>query len=61
MCIRDRYVGASLEVMERDAKIMRAGKPFVFSSLKNSDGAYQILKILSELGGFKYQDDHAVK
>ena len=55
------YVGASLEVMERDAKIMRAGKPFVFSSLKNSDGAYQILKILSELGGFKYQDDHAVK
>ena len=55
------YVGASLEVMERDAKIMRAGKPFVFSSLKNSAGAYQILKILSELGGFKYQDDHAVK
>ena len=54
-------MGASLEVMERDAKIMRAGKPFVFSSLKNSDGAYQILKILSELGGFKYQDDHAVK
>ena len=55
------YVGASLEVMERDAKIMRAGKPFVFSSLKNSDGAYQILKILSELGGFEYQNNHAIK
>ena len=51
------YVGASLEVMERDAKKMRAGKPFVFSSLKDKKSAYQILKILSELGSFEYQSD----
>ena len=55
------YVGASLEVMERDAKKMRAGKPFVFSSLKDKKSAYQILKILSELGSFEYQSDQEIK
>jgi urease accessory protein len=46
------YVGASLTVMERDAKRMRSGKPFVFASLRNGEGAYHILKLLSELGNF---------
>ena len=55
------YVCASLEVMERDAKKMRAGKPFVFSSLKDKKSAYQILKILSELGSFEYQSDQENK
>ena len=55
------YVGASLEVMERDAKKMRAGKPFVFSSLKDKKSAYQILKILSELGSFEFQSDQENK
>ena len=55
------YVGASLEVMERDAKKMRDGKPFVFSSLKDKKSAYQILKILSELGSFEYQSDQENK
>ena len=55
------YVGSSLEVMERDAKKMRAGKPFVFSSLKDKKSAYQILKILSELGSFEYQSDQENK
>ena len=55
------YVGASLEVMERDAKKMRAGKPFVFSSLEDKKSAYQILKILSELGSFEYQSDQENK
>ena len=55
------YVGASLEVMERDANKMRAGKPFVFSSLKDKKSAYQILKILSELGSFEYQSDQENK
>lgn len=32
------YVGASLEVMERDAKKMRNGKPFVFTNLMNLEG-----------------------
>ena len=55
------YVGASLEVMERDAKKMRSRKPFVFSSLKDKNSAYQILRILSELGSFEYQSEQEDK
>ena len=32
------YVGASLEVMERDARKMRRGSPFVFTNLMNGEG-----------------------
>ncbi|NJN75429.1 MAG: urease accessory protein UreG [Synechococcaceae cyanobacterium RL_1_2] len=32
------YVGASLEVMERDSKQMRPDKPFIFSNLKTQEG-----------------------
>jgi urease accessory protein len=46
------HVGASLEVMERDATRMRAGKPFVFTSLRNETGADHVLALLSKFGGF---------
>ena len=32
------YVGASLAVMDRDAKTMRGDKPFIFSNLKTGQG-----------------------
>jgi urease accessory protein len=32
------YVGASLEIMERDARKMRKGAPFVFTNLMNLQG-----------------------
>ncbi len=32
------YVGASLEVMERDTKRIRGGKPHVFTNLKDGTG-----------------------
>ena len=32
------HVGASLEVMERDARRMRGERPFVFTNLKTGDG-----------------------
>ena len=32
------YVGASLEIMERDARKMRRGSPFVFTNLMNVEG-----------------------
>jgi urease accessory protein len=32
------YVGASLEVMERDARKMRKGTPFVFTNLMSGEG-----------------------
>ncbi len=37
------YVGASLEVMERDAKKMRGDKPFVFTNLRESKGLEEII------------------
>ncbi|VAW88061.1 Urease accessory protein UreG [hydrothermal vent metagenome] len=44
------YVGASLEVMARDAKKMRGEKPFVFSNLKAGDGLDQIVSYLLHQG-----------
>jgi urease accessory protein len=32
------HVGASLEVMDRDAKKMRGERPFVFTNLKSGEG-----------------------
>jgi urease accessory protein len=37
------YVGASLEVMERDARKMRNGQPFVFTNLMNGEGLQQVI------------------
>src|SRR6056297_2884683 len=45
------YVGASLEVMERDATRVRAGRPFVFSALKNDEGVDLILSKIKEIAG----------
>lgn len=36
-------VGASLEVMENDARRMRQGKPFIFSNLKTDEGLDSIM------------------
>src|SRR5919112_2924629 len=37
------YVGASLEIMERDARKMRKGAPFVFTNLMTSEGVDSII------------------
>ena len=44
------YVGASLEVMERDAKKMRGERPFVFSNLKTGSGLKDITAFIVEKG-----------
>ena len=43
-------VGASLEVMERDAKKMRGKRPFVFSNLKTGKGLDEIVKFIETEG-----------
>jgi urease accessory protein len=40
------YVGASLEVMDRDSKTMRGDRPFVFINLKAQDGIEAVVKFL---------------
>jgi len=50
------HVGASLDVMARDAKLMRGDKPFVFTSLRGGQGAEQIIDLLSNIGGFDTPD-----
>ncbi|HUM14784.1 MAG TPA: urease accessory protein UreG [Candidatus Nitrosotalea sp.] len=37
------YVGADLSVMERDAKRMRGGRPFVFTNLREGEGVDAIV------------------
>jgi urease accessory protein len=37
-------VGASLEVMDRDAKKMRGEKPFIFTNLKNGTGVREVIE-----------------
>jgi urease accessory protein len=43
-------VGASLEVMERDAKKMRGERPFVFTNLKTGQGLATIVEFIQRQG-----------
>jgi len=44
------YVGASLAVMEHDARRMRGDKPFIFTNLKNDDGLAGVIEFIVEQG-----------
>lgn len=44
------YVGASLEVMDRDARKMRGERPFVFSNLKTGQGLAEIVAFIEAHG-----------
>ena len=43
-------VGASLEVMDRDAKKMRGNRPFVFTNLKAGEGLKNIMEFIIDKG-----------
>jgi urease accessory protein len=44
------YVGASLEVMDTDARRMRGDRPFVFTNLKTGHGLSTIVEFIQKNG-----------
>jgi len=46
-------VGASLDVMDRDAKKMRGDKPFIFSNMKTQQGLAEIIEFIETQGMLK--------
>ena len=44
------HVGASLEVMDRDARRMRGDKPFVFTSIRKGEGLQAVLDFVIHQG-----------
>ena len=49
-------VGASLEVMERDATRMRGDRPFVFSNMKTGQGVREIIDFVVDRGMLRTRD-----
>ncbi len=45
------YVGASLEVMARDAAAMRKSRPFVMANMRTGEGLDTIIRFLHDKGG----------
>ncbi|MBZ6379629.1 urease accessory protein UreG [Pacificimonas flava] len=44
-------VGASLDVMDRDARKMRGERPFLFTNLKAGEGTEEIVAFIERMGG----------
>ena len=44
-------VGASLEIMDRDARKMRGERPFLFTNLKENKGVAEIADFVAKAGG----------
>jgi urease accessory protein len=42
------YVGASLEVMDRDSRMMRGKKPFLFTNCKTNEGIIPLVELIRE-------------
>ena len=47
------YVGASREVMERDSKLMRRDRPFVFANVRAGHGVEEIAQFIERQGGLQ--------
>jgi urease accessory protein len=45
------HVGASLEVMDRDARKMRGQRPFVFANVRAGDGVEEVARFIEQQGG----------
>ncbi len=47
------YVGASLEVMDRDARKMRGDRPFLFTNMKTGEGLGEVVRFIETRGMLK--------
>ena len=45
------HVGASLDVMDRDAKRMRGDRPYVFTAIRSNQGTSTIARFIEQAGG----------
>jgi urease accessory protein len=45
------YVGASLDVIDRDSKLMRKERPFVFTNVRAGEGVEAVERFIVERGG----------
>ena len=45
------HVGASLEVMDRDSRKMRGGRPYVFANVRAGAGVGEIARFIERTGG----------
>ena len=50
------FVGASLEVMDRDATRMRGSRPFVFTNIRGGIGIAEIARFVVATGGLAERD-----
>ena len=46
------YVGASLDVMDHDSKLMRPGKPFVFTNSLTGEGIDELVSLIFKMALF---------
>lgn len=51
------YVGASLEVMDRDSKLMRGDKPFLFTNCKTGAGIKELVAMIMDMALFDVEYD----
>ena len=54
------HVGASLEVMDRDARKMRGERPFVFTNLKTGQGLQAVIDFILDKGMLRGKDRQAI-
>lgn len=50
------HVGASLEVMDRDARKMRGERPFVFANIRAGKAVDEIVGFIEKAGGLSHND-----
>lgn len=49
------YVGASLEVMEHDTKVVRGNRPYVMTNCKTGEGVVELVDMIMDKFLFTYQ------